>query len=48
MTAALAVLVALALLLGLAFDFPFTGDVHISVYPFDEALQQMPPNWPPP
>jgi hypothetical protein len=48
MTAALAALVALALLLGLAFDFPFTGDVHISVYPFDEALQQMPPNWPPP
>ena len=48
MTAALAGLVALALLLGLAFDYPFTGDVHISPYPFDQALRQMPPNWPPP
>jgi hypothetical protein len=48
MTLALAALVALALLLALAFDFPFTGDVHISAYPFDEALKQMPPNWPPP
>ena len=48
MTAALAALVALALLLALAFDFPFTGDVHISAYPFDEALKQMPSNWPPP
>jgi hypothetical protein len=41
MTASLAALVAMSLLLGLAFDFPFTGDPHISVYPFDEALQQM-------
>lgn len=48
MTAALAGLVALALLLGLAFDYPFTGDVHISAFPFDQALRQMPPNWPPP
>lgn len=48
MTAALAALVALAMLLGLAFDYPFTGDVHISAYPFDQALRQMPPNWPPP
>jgi hypothetical protein len=48
MTAALAELVALALVLGLAFDYPFTGDQHISVYPFDEALREMPPNWPPP
>ena len=48
MTAALAELVALAMLLGLAFDYPFTGEVHISAYPFDQALRQMPPNWPPP
>ena len=48
MTAALAGLVALALLLGLAFDYPFTGEVRISPYPFDQALRQMPPNWPPP
>ena len=48
MTAALAALVALSLLLGLEFDYPFTGDVHISVLPFDEALEQMPPTWPPP
>jgi hypothetical protein len=48
MTAALAELVALALLLAVAFDYPFTGEVHISAYPFDQALRQMPPNWPPP
>ena len=48
MTAALAALVALALLLGLAFDYPFTGEVHISASPFDQALRQMPPIWPPP
>jgi hypothetical protein len=48
MTAALAELVALSLLLGLAFDYPFTGEVHISSLPFDQALRQMPPNWPPP
>jgi hypothetical protein len=41
MTASLAALVAMSLLLGLAFDFPFTGDPHISVYPFEEALKQM-------
>lgn len=41
MTASLAVLVAMALLLGLAFDFPFTGNPHISPAPFDEALDQM-------
>jgi len=41
MTASLAALVAMSLLLGLAFDFPFTGDPHISVYPFDEALRQI-------
>jgi Na+/melibiose symporter-like transporter len=41
MTASLAALVALSLLLGLAFDFPFTGDPHISAYPFDRALEQI-------
>jgi len=48
MTAALATLVALAMLLGLAFDYPFTGEVRIAPSPFDQALRQMPPNWPPP
>lgn len=47
MTASLAVLVAVALLLGLAFDYPFTGEVHISAFPFDQALRQMPSVWPP-
>lgn len=41
MTAALAVLVAIALLLGLAFDYPFTGDVQVSHAPFEKALRQM-------
>ena len=41
MTATLAVLVALSLLLGFAFDFPFTGDPHISKEPFADALLQM-------
>ena len=48
MTAALAELVALAMLLGLAFDYPFTGEVQHLAFPFDHALRQMPPNWPPP
>jgi hypothetical protein len=48
MTAGLAGLVALALLLGLAFDYPFTGEVGVSAFPFDQALRQMPPIWPPP
>jgi uncharacterized membrane protein len=48
MTAALAVLVAMSMLLGLAFDYPFTGDARISAFPFDQALRQMPPIWPPP
>jgi hypothetical protein len=48
MTAALAELVALAMLLSLAFDYPFTGQARISPAPFDQALRQMPPNWPPP
>jgi hypothetical protein len=48
MTGALAALVALAMLLGLSFDYPFTGEARISALPFDQALRQMPPNWPPP
>ena len=46
MTATLTALVALALLLALAMDYPFTGDEKISVQPFDEALDQMPPSLP--
>jgi hypothetical protein len=41
MTVSLAALVALSLLLALAFDFPFTGAPHISKEPFAEALRQM-------
>ena len=41
MTVALAALVALSLLLALAFDFPFTGNPHISKEPFAEVLLQM-------
>lgn len=41
MTASLAALVALSLLLALAFDFPFTGNPHISKEPFADALEQM-------
>jgi hypothetical protein len=48
MTAALAMLVSLSLLLGLAFDYPFTGGEHISVAPFVKALQQMPDKLPSP
>ena len=48
MTAALAALVAMSLLLSLAFDFPFTGNPHISDRPFQDAQAQMQPNWPPP
>jgi hypothetical protein len=48
MTAMLAVLVSFSPLFGLAFDYPFGGAVHISVSPFDKALEQMPPHWPPP
>jgi hypothetical protein len=43
MTAALAALVALSLLLAVVFDFPFSGDVKISASPFDGALQEMVP-----
>jgi hypothetical protein len=42
MTASLAALVAMSLVLALAFDFPFTGDPHISSTPFKEALEHMP------
>ena len=48
MTASLAALVALSLLLGIAFDYPFTGNPHISVHPFDQALDQMSETFPPP
>lgn len=41
MTGSLAALLALTLFLGLAFDFPFTGDPHISKEPFADALVQM-------
>jgi hypothetical protein len=42
MTASLAVLVAIALLLSLVFDRPFTGGVQVSATPFDRALAEMP------
>jgi hypothetical protein len=48
MTASLAVLVAISLLLGLVFDYPFTGEVHVSSQPFAQALREMPAVWPPP
>jgi hypothetical protein len=48
MTASLAVLVAIALLLGLVFDYPFTGGVQVSSLPFEQALREMPVVWPPP
>lgn len=41
MTGSLAALLALTLFLGLAFDFPFTGDPRISKAPFADALLQM-------
>lgn len=41
MTGSLAALLALTLFLGIAFDFPFTGDPHISKAPFADALLQM-------
>ena len=43
MTAALAALVALSLLLAAVFDFPFSGDVKVSASPFDAAIQDMVP-----
>ncbi len=42
MTAALGALVALSLLLAVAFDYPFTGALKISPLPFEQALDQMP------
>ncbi len=42
MTAALGALVALSLLLAVAFDYPFTGGIRISPLPFEQALDQMP------
>lgn len=48
MTAALAALVALTLFVALVLDYPFTGQVRISSTPFEQALKQMPPRWPPP
>lgn len=47
MTASLAALVAMSLLLGLAFDFPFTGNPNISEAPFRDALKQMTLHQPP-
>jgi hypothetical protein len=46
MTATLAALVALSLLLALALDYPFAGNERISAEPFDEALEHMPPSLP--
>jgi Protein of unknown function (DUF4239) len=43
MTAALAALVSLSLLLAVVFDFPFSGDVTISASPFDAPLEEMAP-----
>ena len=48
MTASLAVLVAIALLLAIVFDYPFTGAVQVSSLPFEHALREMPSVWPPP
>jgi hypothetical protein len=42
MTVSLAALVAFALVLGLALDYPFTGDLRISSKPFDAAIAQIP------
>jgi len=42
MTASLAILVAIALLLSIVFDRPFTGDVTVSATPFERALAEMP------
>jgi len=47
MTASLAALVAMSLLLGLAFDFPFTGNPNISEAPFRDTLKQMTLHQPP-
>jgi hypothetical protein len=44
MTAAPAALVALSLLLAVAFDYPFTGSVRISPQPVDQTLEEMLPD----
>jgi hypothetical protein len=41
MTAALAALVGLTLLVGMLLDYPFTGEVRISPAPLEHALAQM-------
>jgi hypothetical protein len=41
MTGSLAVLVAVALLLGIVFDYPFSGSVRVSPVPFERALAEM-------
>lgn len=49
MTAALAALVALTAFVAVVLDYPFTGDVQISRAPFEQSLNQMPPQqWPQP
>ena len=48
MTASLAALVALTAFVAIALDYPFTGDVQISRAPFEQSLQEMPQQEPPP
>jgi Protein of unknown function (DUF4239) len=48
MTASLAALVALTAFVAIVLDFPFTGDVQISRAPFEQSLQEMPQQEPPP
>jgi Protein of unknown function (DUF4239) len=48
MTASLAALVALTGFVALVLDYPFTGDVQISREPFEQSLQEMPQQEPPP
>jgi hypothetical protein len=48
MTASLAALVALTAFVAVMLDYPFTGEVQISPAPFEQALEQMPPQLAPP
>jgi hypothetical protein len=48
MTASLAALVALTAFVAVVLDYPFTGDVQISRAPFEQSLQEMPEQEPPP
>lgn len=48
MTASLAALVALTGFVAIVLDYPFTGDVQISRAPFEQSLQEMPQQEPPP